>query len=72
MCLTWLVLAVFANAIAGLFTKYSTAVLPVNIEIIIAIIIGYYIHKKKANALIPSIIALFVLYFFIWILRQRF
>ena len=67
MCLTWLVLAVFANAIAGLFTKYSTAVLPVNIEIIIAIIIGYYIHKKKANALIPSIIALFVLYFFIWI-----
>ena len=67
MCLTWLVLAVFANAIAGLFTKYSTAVLPVNIEIIVAIIIGYYIHKKKANALIPSIIALFVLYFFIWI-----
>lgn len=67
MCLTWLVLAVFANAIAGLFTKYSTAVLPVNIEIVIAIIIGYYLHKKKVNALIPSIIALFVLYIFIWI-----
>ncbi|SVD96777.1 uncharacterized protein METZ01_LOCUS449631, partial [marine metagenome] len=27
MCLTWLVLAVFANAIAGLFKKYPTAVL---------------------------------------------
>ncbi len=39
MCLTWLVLAVFANAIAGLVTKYSTAVLPVNIEIIIEMII---------------------------------
>ena len=67
MCLTWLVLAVFANAIAGLFTKYSTAVLPVNIEIIIAMIIGYYIYKKKVNAFIPSIIALIVLYVFVWI-----
>ena len=67
MCLTWLVLAVFANAIAGLFTKYSTAVLPVNIEIIVAIIIGYFIYKKKINAFIPSIIALAILYLFVWI-----
>ena len=67
MCLTWLVLAVFANAIAGLFTKYSTAVLPVNIEILIAMIIGYFIYKKKINAFIPSIIALIILYIFVWI-----
>ena len=67
MCLTWLVLAVFANPIGGLFTKYSTAVLPVNIEIIVAIIIGYFIYKKKINALIPSIIALGILYLFVWI-----
>ena len=67
MCLTWLVLAVFANAIAGLFTKYSTAVLPVNIEIIIAIIIGYFIHKKNKNTFIPSVIALITLYVFVWI-----
>ena len=67
MCLTWLVLAVFANAIAGLFTKYPTAVLPVNIEIIIAIIIGFIIYKKKINAFIPSVLALGVLYLFVWI-----
>ena len=67
MCLTWLVLAVFANAIATLFTKYSTAVLPVNIEIIIAIIIGYLIYKKQINAFYPSIIALLILYLFVWI-----
>ena len=67
MCLTWLVLAVFANAIASLFTKYSTAVIPVNIEIFIAIIMGYLIYKKNINAFIPSIIALFILYIFIWI-----
>ncbi len=67
MCLTWLVLAVFANAIGGLFTKYSTAVLPINIEIIVAIIIGYFIYKKKIDAFIPSIIALGILYLFVWI-----
>ena len=67
MCLTWLVLAVFANAIAGLFTKYSTAVLPINIEIIVAMIIGYIIYKKNVHAFIPSIIALMILYLFVWI-----
>ena len=53
MCLTWLVLAVFANAIAGLFTKYPAAVIPVNIEIIIAIIIGLLIYKKKGKGTNP-------------------
>ena len=67
MCLTWLVLAVFANAIAGLFKKYPTSVLPINIEIIVAIIIGYMIYKKKTDAFIPSIIALCILYLFVWI-----
>ena len=64
MCLTWLVLAVFAMAIAKLFTLYPSSVLPVNIEIIIAIIIGYLIYKKKINSFIPSIIALIILYVF--------
>ena len=67
MCLTWLILAVFANAIATLFAKYSSAVLPINIEIIVALIIGYLIYKKKMNAFIPSIIALIILYLFVWI-----
>ena len=35
MCLTWLVLAVFAMAISKLFTLYPSSVLPVNIEIIV-------------------------------------
>jgi len=67
MLLTWLVLAVFAEAIAEAFKNNPKAVLPVNIEIIVAIIIGYFIYKKQANAFIPSIIALAVLYLFIWI-----
>ena len=67
MFLTWLVLAVFANAIAWLFTEYPESVLPINIEIIIAIIIGFLIYKRKINAFIPSVIALGVLYLFVWI-----
>ena len=67
MCLTWLVLAVFAMAIAKLFTLYPASVLPVNIEIIIALIIGYLIYKKKINSFAPSIIALCLLYFFIYL-----
>ena len=67
MMLTWLVLAVFSLAIAGLFIKNPTSVLPINIEIIIALVMGYLIYKQKINSLIPSIIALLILYLFIWI-----
>ena len=66
MMLSWLVLAVFAMAIAGLFVNVPTAVLPVNIEIIIATIVGFLLYKKKMDALIPSIIALILLYLFVY------
>ena len=39
----------------------------INIEIILAIFIGYLIYKKGMDALIPSLIALGILYFFVWI-----
>ena len=54
MSLTWLVLAVFANAISLLFSKFPTAVLPINIEILIAIIMGYIIYKKNIKAKIET------------------
>ena len=65
--LVWLVLAVFAMAIADLFVGIPSSVIPINIEIIIAIIMGYLLYKKKIDSLIPSLIALSVLYFFIWV-----
>ena len=67
MMLSWLVLAVFAMAIAGLFVSIPTAVLPVNIEIIIALAVGFLLYRKKVDALIPSIIALILLYVFVYI-----
>ena len=67
MSLTWLVLAVFANAISLLFSKFPTAVLPINIEIIIAIIMGYIMYKKRIKTFFPSVAALITLYIFVWI-----
>ena len=67
MSLTWLVLAVFANAISLLFSKFPTAVLPINIEIIIAIIMGYIMYKKGIKTFFPSVAALITLYIFVWI-----
>jgi len=66
MMLSWLVMAVFAMAISGLFIAIPTAVLPVNMEIIIAIIVGFLLYKKKVDSLIPSIIALVLLYIFVY------
>lgn len=65
--LVWLVLAVFAMAIADLFVAIPTSVLPINIEIIIAIGVGWLIYKKGMDALLPSLLALGLLYFFVWI-----
>ena len=54
-------------AIAGLFQAVPTSVLPINIEIIVALFIGYLIYKKGIDALLPSIIALGILYLFVWL-----
>ena len=65
--LVWLVLAVFAMAIADLFVGIPASVIPINVEIIIAIILGFLIYKKKMDSLILSLIALAMLYFFVWV-----
>ena len=70
MMLIWLVLAVFAMAIADLFVSIPSSVLPINIQIIVALIIGWIINKKGMNSFIPSIIALGVLYLFVWLGTQ--
>ena len=67
MFLSWLVLAVFAMAISKLFTIYPSSVLPVNIEILIALVMGYVIYKKNINSFIPSVVALFTLYIFVYL-----
>ncbi len=60
--LVWVVLAVFAFAIGILFDRYPASVIPVNFEIIVAILIGLRFRKKKGSIFIPSVLALLSLY----------
>ncbi len=56
--LIWLVGAVFAFAIARLFTGFPASILPVNIEIAIAMAIGWWSFKRGRSLLVPSIVVL--------------
>jgi carbon starvation protein len=60
-----LVNAVFAVVIGNLLTANPGAVIPIFVEIPLAIAIGQYIYKKKTAALIPSIIGVIGLYLLI-------
>jgi carbon starvation protein len=60
-----LVNAVFAVVIAILFENNPGAVIPIFIEIPLAIGIGRYIFRTRSGALVPSIIGVIVLYLFI-------
>jgi len=58
----WIVIAVFGLVIAIVFAAYPTAVLPVWLEIPIAIYLGYLIYKKGANVMTWSILAVIAMY----------
>lgn len=62
LILVLMVNAVFAWVISNLFIKFPASVIPVFIEIPLAIWIGYAVYKRKKEMLIPSIIALLVMY----------
>lgn len=60
-------IAVFALVIANLFVSYPTTVLPINFEIIVALLIGWWIRKKQGKLLWPSLLALVSLYLMVWV-----
>jgi len=62
LILVLMVNAVFAWVIANLFISNPSAVLSVFIQIPLAIWIGYTVLRKKGNMLIPSLVALAVMY----------
>jgi carbon starvation protein len=67
LMLVWLVLAVFAMAIADLFVSVPTSVIPINVQIIIALAVGVLLNKKNMNTLLLSLGSVILLYFFIWV-----
>jgi len=57
-----LVIAVFALVIAILFTMYPQAVIPVWLEVPIAVWLGYMVYKKGASHTTLGIVAVIMLY----------
>ncbi len=62
-----LVNAVFAVVIGTLFVSNPEAVIPIFLQIPLAIAIGQYIYRTRTAALVPSLIGLILLYFLIWV-----
>lgn len=62
-----MVIAVFAKAIAGLFIAQPGTVIPINFEIVVALVIGWLCYKRKAKLFWPSLVALISLYAMVWV-----
>ena len=61
MALT-IVLAIFGLVIAAVFRQYPAAIFPCTVQIPIAVAIGFWIYRKGGRLLVPSIVALVVMY----------
>ncbi|MAJ47948.1 MAG: carbon starvation protein A [Planctomycetes bacterium TMED75] len=57
-----IVLAIFGLVIAGVFKWFPEAITPCLIQIPIAMVIGIKLHRRGSSLLIPSIIALALMY----------
>jgi carbon starvation protein len=65
--LTWIVLAVFAFVIASLFVDYPAAVIPINFEILVAMLLGYGVYKRGISIGWTSVVALIALYAMVFV-----
>lgn len=62
LILVLMVNAVFAWVIANLFINNPASVLSIFIQIPLAVWIGFHVYKRKGNMLLPSLVALLVMY----------
>ena len=62
-----IVLAIFGLVIASIFKMYPESVLSVWIEIPLALAIGWWVYKRNGSLFIPSLIALGIMYFAIYV-----
>ena len=65
--LLFMIIPVFARAIARLFVNYPGSVIPINFEIAVAITIGFIVRRTGIKLLLPSLLALGALYLVIWV-----
>lgn len=57
-----IVLAIFGLVISAVFRQFPASIFPCVAQIPIAIMIGVWVHRKGKNILVPSIIALVIMY----------
>ncbi|MBI1370525.1 MAG: carbon starvation protein A [Planctomycetes bacterium] len=62
----WVVLAIFGLVIANVFVKFPESIMPVFLQIPIAVWIGVKVHRKGKSVTIPSLIALALMYLTVW------
>ncbi len=58
----WIVLAIFGLVIAAVLRQYPGAIFPVMVQIPLALLIGLFIHTKGRSILLPSLLALALMY----------
>ena len=63
----WIVLAIFGLVIASVFKLFPASILPVFLQIPIAVLIGLWLHRKGANLFVPSLLALGTMYLTVWL-----
>ncbi|HIO19780.1 MAG TPA: hypothetical protein EYN11_01650 [Phycisphaerales bacterium] len=56
------VLAIFGLVIAAVFRMYPSSIFPCLVQVPIAVLIGTWLHRKDVGILIPSLLALCVMY----------
>jgi len=55
--LIWIVLAVFAFIIGKLFVSNPGAIFPINVQIIVALLLGWLVYRAKVKIFLPSLVA---------------
>jgi len=62
-----IVIAIFGVVIATVFTRFPESILPVWLEIPIAIALGWAVYKKSANVILSTIVAVATMYLTVWL-----
>jgi carbon starvation protein len=62
----WVVLAIFGLVIANVFVAFPESILPVFLQIPIAIWIGLKVHRRGGRLFWPSVVALGLMYMTVW------
>ncbi len=54
--LIWIVLAVFAFIIGTLFVQYPGSIFPINVQIVVAVALGWLVYRRGVDIFAPSLV----------------